>query len=219
MKLPHLLLLLLAHPALAADPKQEDAAQIKAAIERDWTARGDSGGVEITSPSYPMPYGQGCVIHSLYFPNAGTGPAMGHMVTHERYFVFATGQACATADPAQFFHIEPGNETAELLEFAKQLKNGPRPGMDRGAADELAKISPCFTPEAMATTRIVRAHSWGQQGDGRHDRYQVRLRCKALEEQGEIVALGVRSQDAVSWKFAPWGQAAVDLPPEAAQKP
>ena len=194
------------------------AAQIKAAIERDWIARGDSGGVEVTSPSYPLPYKQGCVIHSLYFPTVATGPMPGHMVSQDRYFVFAAEEACATADPAQFFGIEPGNDTFALLDFAKRLKDGPRAGKDKISEADRARIAPCFTPEAMAGTRIVRAHSWRESGTGRDDRYQVTLRCTAQEDNGEIVALGIRGQEAVTWAFKLWGEITVDQP-AAAEKP
>lgn len=202
----------------AADSNDTPAARIKAAIDRDWIARGDSGGVEVTSPSYPLPYKQGCVIHSLYFPTVATGPMPGHMVSQDRYFVFAAEDACATADPAQFFGIEPGNDTFALLDFAKRLKDGPRAGKDKISDADRARIAPCFTPEAMAGTRIVRAHSWRESGTGRDDRYQVTLRCTAQEDNGEIVALGVRGQEAVTWAFKPWGEITVDQPGPA-EKP
>ena len=204
--------------AVAADANDTPAAQIKAAIDRDWVARGDSGGVEVSSPSYPLPYKHGCVIHSLYFPTVATGPMPGHMVSQDRYFVFAAEDTCATADSAQFFTIEPGNDTYALLDFGKRLKDGPRAGTDKISEADRARIAPCFTLEAMAGTRIVRAHSWREKGTGRHDRYQVMLRCKALEGNGEIVALGVRGQEAVTWAFKPWGEITVDQP-VAAQKP
>lgn len=218
--LPTLLLLstALISNAAAADANNTPAARIKAAIDRDWIARGDSGGVEVTTPSYPLPYKQGCVIHSLYFPTVATGPMPGHMVSQDRYFVFAAEDACASADPAQFFGIEPGNDTFALLDFAKRLKDGPRAGKDKISEADRARIAPCFAPGALANTRIVRAHSWRENGTGRDDRYQVTLRCKAQEDNGEIVALGVRGQEAVTWAFKPWGEITADQP-AAAEKP
>lgn len=198
--------------AVAADANDTPAAQIKAAIARDWVARSDSGGVEVSSPSYPMPYQRGCVIHTLYFPTVATGPMPGHMVSQDRYFVFATDADCAGADPTQFFTIEPGNDTVALLDFAKQLKDGPRAGTDKISDADRARIAPCFAPEALAGTRISRAHSWREKGTGRDDRHQVVLRCKAVEETGEIIALGVRDQKAITWVFKPWGEITVDAP-------
>jgi hypothetical protein len=64
----------------------------------------------------------------------------------------------------------------------------------------------------MANTRVARAHSWREKGTGRDDRYQVVLNCKTIDEQGEIIALGIRGQDAISWTFKPWGEVSVDLP-------
>lgn len=215
---PLLLLLSLSTSTLAAAAEDTPATRIKAAIDRDWIARGDSGGVEVTSPSYPLPYKQGCVIHSLYFPTVATGPMPGHMVSQDRYFAFAAEDACATADPAQFFGIEPGNDTFALLDFAKRLKGGPRAGKDKISEADRARIAPCFAPETMAGTRIVRTHSWRESGTGRDDRYQVTLRCKALEDNGEIVALGVRGQETVTWALKPWGEITVDQP-VAAEKP
>ena len=206
-----LLLLALSASGLAA-ANDTAATQIKDAIARDWVARGDSGGVEVSSPSYPMPYQRGCVIHSLYFPTVATGPMPGHMVSQDRYFVFATDDACAGADPTQFFSIEPANDTVALLDFAKQLKDGPRAGTDKISDADRARIAPCFVPEALAGTRISRAHSWREKGTGRDDRYQVVLRCKAVEEAGEIIALGVRDQKAITWVFKPWGEITVDAP-------
>jgi len=215
-------LFLLASPLLTTatvfDANSPPAARIKAAIDRDWVARGDSGGVEVTSPSYPLPYKQGCVIHSLYFPTVATGPMPGHMVSQDRYFVFAAEDACASADPAQFFGIEPGNDTFALLDFAKRLKDGPRAGTDKISEADRARNAHCLTPEAMAGTRIVRAHSWRENGTGRHDHYQVTLRCKAQEEHGESVARGIRYQKAVTWAFKPWGEITVEQP-AAAEKP
>lgn len=208
--LPLLLALSVSVPDAAVD--DTPAARIKDAIARDWTARGDSGGVEVSSPSYPMPYQRGCVIHSLYFPTVATGPIPGHMVSQDRYFVFAAGEGCANADSAQFFTIEPGNDTFALLDFAKQLKDGPRVGTDRISDADRARIAPCFEPEALAGTRISRAHSWREQGPGRDNRYQVVLRCQAVDEIGEIVALGVRDQDSIAWVFKPWGEITVELP-------
>jgi hypothetical protein len=210
MKIPLLLLSLSATCHAAADVTA--AARIKDAIARDWAAHSDSGGVEVSSPSYPMPYKRGCVIHTLYFPTVATGPMPGHMVSQDRYFVFASDAACASADPAQFFSIEPANDTDALLDFAKQLKNGPRAGTDKISDADRARIAPCFAPEAMANTRITRAHSWREKGTGRDDRYQVVLRCKAVDDAGEIIALGVRGQEAITWVFKPWGEISVDVP-------
>jgi len=217
--MPALLLLLMTTAAFAASAETtpDAAAQIKSAIDQDWVARADKGGVEVSSPSYPMPYKRGCVIHSLYFPTVATGPMPGHMVSQDRYYVFAIDDACANADPAQFFSIEPGNDTFALLDFAKQLKDGPQPGKDKISEADRARIAPCFAPEALAGTRISHAHSWREKGTGRHDRYQVILHCKAIDEQGEIVALGSRNQNAVTWVLKPWGEVSVDLPANKGQ--
>lgn len=207
------LLLVLSLPASGlAAANDSAAAQIKDAIAQDWNARGDSGGVEVSSPSYPMPYQRGCVIHSLYFPTVATGPMPGHMVSQDRYFVFATDAACARADSTQFFTIEPGNDTDALLDFAKQLKHGPRAGTDTISETDRARIAPCFAPDALAGTRISRAHSWRENGTGRDDRYQVVLRCTALDEVGEIIARGEHDQKAITWVFKPWGEISVDAP-------
>jgi len=206
------LLLSLSAAGLVAATDDTTAARIKDTISRDWVARSDSGGVEVSSPSYPMPYKRGCVIHTLYFPTVATGPMPGHMVSQDRYFVFATDAACAGADPTQFFTIEPANDTVALLDFAKQLKDGPRAGTDKISDADRARIAPCFAPEALAGTRISRAHSWREKGTGRDDRYQVVLRCKAVDETGEIVALGVRDQQAITWVINPWGEITVDVP-------
>lgn len=200
-------------PEAPSGEPSSPAALLKAAIDRDWTARaGDFGSVEVTSPSYAMRYKQGCVIHNLFFPGYNGQPAPGDMLSEDRYFVFASGDECASVNPELFFGIEPANDVPALLDFGKRLKGGPRPGKDQIADGDLAKLSPCFAPEAMATTRIMRAHSWKQEGGGRDDRYQVTLSCKALEDRGEILALGVRGQDAVTWALKPWGEVAVDLP-------
>lgn len=209
------LLLTLPVPSIAAAPPGEHdnpAVRLKSAIDRDWVARsGDFGSVVLTSPSYAMPFNQGCVIHELSFLSAGGRPSLGDMVANDLYFVFASGDACASVNPALFFSIEPANDVFALLDFAKHLKSGPRPGKDRIPDGELARLSQCFAPEEMVTTRIVRAHSWKQEGIGRDDRYQVTLNCKALEDQGEIVALGARGLDAVAWELRSWGQVGVDL--------
>ncbi len=200
-----LLLLTLPAPLMAAAPlgeKHDSAIWLKSVIDHDWEAReGDFGSVVVTSPSYAMPFNRGCVIHELAFLSDGGRPSLGHMVANDRYFVFASGDACTSANPAQFFDIEPANDVDALLDFAKRLKSGPRSGQDRIADAELAKVSACFTTEAMTTTRILRARSWKQKGIGRDDRYQVTLHCKALEDQGDIVALGARDQDSITWKL------------------
>jgi hypothetical protein len=134
------------------------------------------------------------------------------MVTDDQYFVFASDEACANADRVLFFTIEPANDSLALLDFSKRLKNGPRPSKDKISDIDYARISPCFTPEAMASTRIVRAHSWNEKASGRDNRYQVTLHCKAVDEVGEIIALGARDQDPINWVFKPWGQVTVDMP-------
>lgn len=208
-----LLLLSLSASGIVVAADETPAARIKSAIDRDWLAKpGDFGSVVVTSPSYAMPFNQGCVIHELAFLSVNDQASLGQMVSTDRYFVFDAGDACATADPLQFFSIEPANDTAALLDFSKRLKSGPRPAVDKITDADRARISPCFTPEAMATTRIVRAHSWRQNGSGRDDRYQVTLHCKAVDEAGEIAALGIRDQDAITWAFKPWGEVSVDLP-------
>lgn len=216
-----LLLLTLHAPLIAAATPGEQAdptVWLKSAIDHDWTARaGDFGSVVVTSPSYAMPFNQGCVIHELAFLSDGGRPSLGHMVANDLYFVFASGDACASADPEQFFDIEPANDVVALLDFAKRLKGGPRPGKDRIPDAELEKVSKCFAPEAMTSTRIVHAHSWNQKGIGRDDRYQVTLNCKALEDQGDIVALGVRDQDAITWKFVVLNHVTVDQAPPKTQ--
>lgn len=216
MKFLPALVLLIAGPALAADPKQEAAAEIKAAIDRDWVAApGDFGSVVVTSPAYALPFNLGCVIHELAFLSAGGRASLGQMVATDRYYVFADGNACATADPAQFFSIEPGNDTLALLDFARTLKAGPRPGKDTISDADRMRILPCFKPDAPAATRIVRAHSWREKGNGRDDRYQVTLHCKALEDAGEIVAVGVRDQGAIAWSFKSRSEVTVDVPTPA----
>ena len=211
-----LLTLTLSAPLAALTPPSETdnpAARIKSAIDRDWVAKpGDFGSVVVTSPSYAMPFNQGCVIHELAFLSVNDQASLGQMVSTDRYFVFDAGDGCATANPLQFFSIEPANDTAALLDFSKRLKSGPRPAVDKITDADRARISPCFTPEAMATTRIVRAHSWRQNGSGRDDRYQATLHCKAIDEQGEIIVLGIRDQDTIHWTLKPWGEVSVDLP-------
>lgn len=211
-----LLLLALSVSGLAVAADETPAARIKSAIDRDWVAKpGDFGSVVVTSPSYAIPFNKGCVIHELAFLRVNEQASLGEMVSTDRYFVFDAGDACANADPAQFFSIEPANDKTALLDFSKRLKSGPRPAVDKITDADRARIAPCFTPEAMATTRIVRAHSWRQNGSGRDDNYQVTLQCKAVDEAGEIVALGVRDQEAITWRFKPWGEVSVDLPAQA----
>lgn len=187
------------------------ATWVKSAIDDGWVARaGDSGSVVVTSPGYAMPFNQGCVIHELTFLDEGGRPSLGQMVANDLYFVFASGDACASANREQYFDIEPANDVVALLDFARRLKGGPRPGKDRIADGDLARVSQCFASEAMATTRIVRAHSWRQKGIGRDDRYQVTVGCKALEDQGDILVSGARDQDAVTWKTGELDRTAID---------
>jgi hypothetical protein len=211
-----LLLLALSAPSAALTaPSEPDnpVARIKSAIDRDWVAKpGDFGSVVVASPSYAMPFNQGCVIHQLAFLSVNGKASLGEMVSTDQYFVFAAGDACATVDPALFFSIEPGNDKMALLDFSKRLKSGPRPGKDKMSDADYARISPCFTTEAMPSTRIVRAHSWRRNGAGQHDTYQTTLRCKAQEQNGEIVAFGFRGLEAVTWRFKPWGETTVDVP-------
>ena len=210
-----LLLMLPVQSNAAASPATQDdpAAQIKSTINRDWVAHaGDFGNVVVTSPSYAMPFNQGCVIHELAFLGNDGRPSLGNMVANDLYYVFAQGDACATIDVTHFFDIEPANDVSALLDFGKRLKGGPRPGKDRIPDADLARVVDCFTPDAMASTRIVRAHSWNQKGSGRDDRYQVTLRCEAVDETGEIVASGVRDQDAIDWTLRPWGSVTVEVP-------
>lgn len=197
-------------PAEASDP----AARVKAAITDDWTARTEAHAVVLTSPVYAMPFGRGCVIHRLYFMQHEGQPSLGDMIVDDRYYVFASGEACAGVDPGLFFSIEPGNDVEGLLDFGRGLKSGPRPGTDRVPAGVLARIAPCFAAEAIAGTRIVRAHSWRSEREQR-ERYQATIACKALEDEGEIVATGLRGGDAVEWAWKPWGREAVDQPAPA----
>jgi hypothetical protein len=211
-----LLTLTLSAPLAALTPPSETdnpAARIKAAIDSDWVAKpGDFGSVVVASPSYAMPFNQGCVIHELAFLSVNGQPSLGQMMSTDRYFVFAAGDACANVNPALFFSIEPGNDTVALLDFSKRLKTGPRPAKDKISAVDYVRIAPCFAPDAMANTRIVRAHSWREKANGRDDRYQVTLHCKHVDDAGEIIALGVRDQDAISWVFKAWGEISVDVP-------
>ena len=211
-----ILLLSFSAPLAALTPPgtpDDPAARIKDAIARDWVATpGDFGSVVVRSPAYAMPFNQGCVIHELAFLSTNGRASLGQMVATDRYFVFASGEACASADPAQFFSIEPGNDIAGLLDFSTRLKNGPRLTKDSFSKADYARIAPCFAPEALATTRIVGAHSWRHSGTGRDDRYQVSLRCKALEDAGEIVVLRVIHQDSFDWQFKPWGKVMMDVP-------
>jgi hypothetical protein len=208
-----LLLPVVAGLAPQVQAQGDPAGWVKSAIERDWVARVDpnSASVVVTSPSYAMPFDQGCVIHRLFFPSGDGRPSLGNMVAQDLYFVFASGDACASAEPGQFFGIEPGNDLFSLLDFARRLKNGPKLGRDRVLDGALAKVSQCFAPEAMATTRIVRAHSWREQGS-RRDQYQVTLLCEALEDQGDVVAIGARGQDAITWQVATLDQVVIDQP-------
>lgn len=205
MKTSLLLSLLVLLPAAVRaappiDAQGDPAAWVKSAIDRDWVARaGDFGSVVVSSPIYAMPFGQGCVIHEIAFLSDGGRPSLGQMVAADRYFVFAAGDACASADPTHFFGIEPGNDVFGLLDFARRLKSGPKAGRDRVSDGAFAKMSQCFTPEAMRTTRVMRAHSWRPEG-GRRDQYQVTLSCKALENEGDLIAIGARGQDAIAWK-------------------
>jgi hypothetical protein len=200
----NVLLMLAVSSASAASPpldaQGDPATAVKAAIDRDWVARvTERGDVQVTSPIYAMPYGQGCVIHRLYFLGDGTRPSLGHMVVNDQYFVFASGDACATVDPGRFFSIEPGNDVSSLLDFARRLQGGPRPGKDRVSGGSLDQASRCFTPEAMATTNVRSAISWRPEG-GRRDQYKVALTCASLKDQEELVATGSRGDDAIAWK-------------------
>lgn len=216
------LAVLLALPASAGEtpsaaPPADPAAAIQSAIARDWIATVDeSGSVVVTSPAYPMRHGQGCVIHRLYFPAYERQPALGDLITEDRYHVFASGEACGSVAPELFFTIEPGNDVVALLDFGRRLKSGPRDGRDRLPDSLLPRIAPCFAPAAMATTRIARAHAWRPEGS-RRDRYQATLECKALADEGQIVATGTRDEEAVTWEFRGWNQRAVDVPAGAAR--
>jgi|GEM_PF-1662115 len=215
MKTSLLLSLLVLLPAAVraappVDAQDDPAAWVKSAIDRDWVARvGDFGTVVVSSPIYAMPFDQGCVIHEIAFLSDGKRPSLGRMVAADRYFVFAAGDACAAADPAQFFGIEPANDVFGLLDFARRLKSGPKAGRDRVSDDVFATVSQCFTPEAMRTTRVMRAHSWRPEGS-RRDQYQVTLMCKALEDEGDLIAIGARDQDAIAWKVGTLVQTTVD---------
>lgn len=216
-----LLSLLLSLPlpasARAAAPVGENnnpAAWLESVIDRDWVARAaDQGSVVVASPSYAMPFDQGCVIHQLYFRNHGGRPSLGDMVAQDLYFAFASGDACASVEPARFFGIEPGNDVFALLDFSRRLKEGPRSGRDRLPDGAFARLSQCFSTEAIGTTRIVRAHSWRPQGS-RRDQYQLTLTCAALPDQ-DVVAIGARDQEAITWKVAALDQVKVDLAPPA----
>jgi hypothetical protein len=215
MKTP-LLALLLSLPAVAGvaplvHAQDDPASWVKSAIERDWVARDDpdSASIVVASPSYAMRFDQGCVIHRLFFPTTDGRPSLGHMVADDMYFVFASGDACASVDPRHFFSIEPANDVFSLLEFAGRLKGGPRSGRDRVLDGALERVSQCFAPDAMDTTRIVRAHSWREKGS-RRDRYQVTLFCEALESQGDVVAIGSREQDAILWQVTTLDHVVVD---------
>jgi hypothetical protein len=196
-------------PAITA--QDDPASWVKSAIERDWVARDDpdSASIVVASPSYAMPFDQGCVIHRLFFPTTGGRPSLGNMVVDDLYFAFASGDACASVDPARFFAIEPANDVFSLLEFARRLKNGPKSGRDRVLDGALERVSQCFAPEAMRTTRIVRAHSWREERS-RRDRYRVTLFCESLENQGDVVAIGSRDQDAILWQVTTLDHVVVD---------
>jgi hypothetical protein len=217
MKTPFILLLLtLSAPLVALTPPGEPdnpAARIKSAIDRDWVAKpGDFGSVLVASPSYAMPFNQGCVIHQLAFLSVNGKASLGEMVSTDQYFVFAAGDACATVDPEQFFSIEPGNDIPALLDFARTLKSGPRPGKDKVSKADYARIAPCFAPAATALPRIMGGHSWREKGTSRDDRYQFTLRCTAVDDAGEIVVLGFRGQETITWTFKPWGEVMMDVP-------
>lgn len=209
-----LLLLLLPAAASAAPPagdQDDPAAWLKAAINRDWTARvEESGYVVFSSPNYALPFNQGCVIHRLHFRIHDGRPMLGDMVAEDRYFAFASGDGCAAVDASRFFGIEPNNDVFSLLDFARRLKAGPKSGRDRLPDGALAMLSPCFSPEGIGTTQIVRAHSWRPK-DSRRDQYQVTLTCAALPDQAEIVALGARDQEAITWKAGVLEHVTVDL--------
>jgi hypothetical protein len=205
MKPSLLLALALSFPTAcaAASPNQEHddpAARIKTAIERDWTAsvNASSGDVVVTSPIYAMPFNQGCVIHQLFFLNSGGRPSLARMVAADRYFVFASGEACAAVDQTLFFEIEPGNDVFGLLDFARRLQGGPRMDRDTLSKDALALVPGCFLPEAMRTTRIARATSYRVSG-ARREEYKVVLACDALQDGKEIYAIGSYQKDAVTW--------------------
>lgn len=198
-----LLSLPLSIPAMPADDvpgmdKGDAAAMAKAAIAHDWTATVLPGGrdVELRSPIYPMAFGQGCVIHRLYFLGDLAGPSMAQLVTDDLYHAFATGDACATVPPAHFFGIEPGNDVAGLLDLARRLAAGPQPGRDTLTRAAQARVPACFTPDARATTRITRAVSH-REGGG--EVFTVALACDHLRDGEEIHARGTRNSDRVRW--------------------
>ena len=203
MMLRHCLALLscLWMTAAHAGPAGDDpAALVKQAIERDWTAqRNDAGGyTALTSPIYPMPFGQGCVLHQLYFLDDLAGPSMGRMVAEDRYYAFATGEACQAIDPARFFGIEPGNDVSGLLDLAVRLKAGPQAGRDTLSRDAQARVPACFTPEAVAGTKVIRATSH-RVGGVRGEAYRVVLACGSLRDGEEIHASGSRKDASVHW--------------------
>jgi hypothetical protein len=204
MKPSLLLALALSLPAAcaASSAKAQDdpAARIKTAIERDWTSSVDpsSGDVVVTSPIYAMQFNQGCVIHQLFFLNSDGRPSLARMVAADRYFAFASGDACATVDQALFFGIEPGNDVFGLMDFARRLQGGPRMDRDTLSKDALAHVPGCFLPDAMRSTRIARATS-RRVGGARREEYTVVLACDALQDGKEIYAIGSHQNDAVTW--------------------
>jgi hypothetical protein len=196
--------------AQAPDGSEDPAVAVNSAIARDWVARADaSGTVVLTSPGYAMPFGQGCVIHRLYFRGHDGRPSLGDMIPQDLYFVFASGDACASVDPARYFDIEPHNDVFGLLDFARRLKDGPKRGRDRLSDAALAKLSRCFPADARGTTRVVRAHSWRPEGSLRYQ-YQVRLICEALGDREEIVVTGARGEEAIRWQAGVQDSVTVD---------
>lgn len=184
----------------AGDVPTDPAKMVRQAIQRDWSVRDERTGgyVVVTSPIYPMAFGRGCILHKLFFLDGPEGPSMARMVAEDRYYTFAGGEACAAIEPARFFGIEPGNDVEGLLDLAGRIKAGPQAGRDSFGRDAQARVAACFTPEAMASTRVTRAVS-RRVGGVRGEEYRVALECASLRDGEELHATSSRKDASVHW--------------------
>ena len=176
---------------------------VRTALTRDWVVEyaGSPDTVEFRSPIYVMPFGGACIMHRLTFlPDLTGKPNMASMVATTEYYAWASGEACKSVDPRQFYEFEAGSDVITLLDIARRAKDGPKDGVDTVAKADRARVAACFTPEAMRTTYIHRGFSF-HDNDAAREEYTLVLRCDALEDHEELYVIGNSNSDDVAWEI------------------
>lgn len=174
---------------------------VKAALTRDWVVEyaGSPDTVAFRSPIYVMPFGGACVIHRLTFlPDLTGQPNMASMVATSAYYAWASGEACKAVDPREFYEFEAGSDVVTLLDIARRAKDGPKAGVDTVAKADRARISACFTPEAMRTTRVWLGNSVFDSA-AKAMRYRLVLQCGSLMGGEHIHVLREGDGEALTW--------------------